>query len=599
MANTSISLVDLDFLTLKNGMKAYLRDQPQFKDYDFEGSNINVLLDLLSYNTFKNAFYLNMVLSESFLDSAQLRNSVLSHAKELNYLPNSARSAKATVSVQFTIEDSQGGPYTIQKGSPFTTLVKNEAYTFTLPETLTVSSANSTFSFETDIYEGIYIKDTYTFVDNVENQRFKITNRNVDTTSITVVVYEDNTETGDIYTQTDTLLGIQSTSKVFFIQPVGNGYYEIVFGDNLFGRQPKVNSTIVIDYRVTAGSIANGAKVFSLDFDPTDNGEMQSYTISTVSNSSGGGDEQSIESIRKLAPRYFASQQRAVAADDYASLILSEFSDVIDDVIVYGGEQLEPKLYGRVVVAVKPNQSTIASDIIKQNISNYLLKYVSLPTRIVIRDPDFTYCEVVTTIQFDKTLTSKTAAEIKSIVLQTIVDFSETNLGMFGSDFRYSRFVTDIDDSDIAITSNDTSVRLIKRITPTLNAQQSYSLQFNNSFHAGRKNNVEAPVVVSTHFTFQDEQGNNYTNSHIKDDGAGKLIVYSYINNILTVLNPNVGSVDYTTGTVTINKLRVSDYTDYITLYGDPLIKDVIIKKSDILLIEPQDCTISVIETLK
>ena len=202
-----------------------------------------------------------MVLSEAFLDSAQLRNSVLSHAKELNYLPNSVRSSKATVQVSFEVENENLGPYTIQKGSPFTALVKNEAYTFTLPETITVSSSNTTFTFQSDIYEGIYVKDTYTFLDNVENQRFKITNRNVDTNSITVVVYEDNAEIGDVYTKTTTLLGLDETSKVFFIQPVGNGYFEILFGDNLFGRQPKINSTIVIDYRISAGSICQWCQI--------------------------------------------------------------------------------------------------------------------------------------------------------------------------------------------------------------------------------------------------------------------------------------------------------------------------------------------------
>lgn len=604
MANTSINLVDLDFASLKNSFKTYLQEQPLFKDYDFEGSNINVLLDLLSYNTFKNAFYLNMVLSEAFLDSAQLRNSVLSHAKELNYLPNSVRSAKATINVTFEVEDENLGPYTIQKGSPFTALVKNEAYTFTIPQTITVSSSNTTFSFQTDIYEGLYVKDTYTFLEGVENQRFKITNRNVDTNSITVVVYEDNTEIGEVYTKTTTLLGLNETSQVFFIQPVGNGYFEILFGDNLFGRQPKINSTIVIDYRISAGSIANGAKSFSLDFDPTEVGAMSTYTVTTVSNAAGGADEQSIESIRRLAPRYFASQQRAVAADDYTSLVLSEFSQVIDDVSVFGGETVEPKQYGRVLVALKPLGEDIAPDSVKTQVQNYLEKYASIPTRIQITDPVIFYCDVNTTVQFDRTSTSKTISELQSTIKRAIDDFSNENLEMFNSDFRYSKFVTAIDDSDISITSNDTTVRLIKRLSPRVNFQETYQINFNNPLHPGRlfpttEQSIGSTVIQSTPFTFQDESGNNYTQSYLIDDGEGTLIVYTYINDVFTVLNPTVGTVNYSTGQVNINKISVSDYTNYISVYATLRSKDIIVKLADLLIIDLQDVTVNVIERLE
>jgi len=604
MANTSINLVDLDFASLKNSFKIYLQEQPLFKDYDFEGSNINVLLDLLSYNTFKNAFYLNMVLSEAFLDSAQLRNSVLSHAKELNYLPNSVRSAKATIDVTFEVEDENLGPYTIQKGSPFTALVKNEAYTFTIPQTITVSSSNTTFSFQTDIYEGIYVKDTYTFLEGVENQRFKITNRNVDTNSISVVVYEDNTEIGEVYTKTTTLLGLNETSQVFFIQPVGNGYFEILFGDNLFGRQPKINSTIVIDYRISAGSNANGAKSFSLDFDPTEVGAMSTYTVTTVSNAAGGADEQSIESIRRLAPRYFASQQRAVAADDYTSLVLSEFSQVIDDVSVFGGETVEPKQYGRVLVALKPLGEDIAPDSVKTQVQNYLEKYASIPTRIQITDPVIFYCDVKTTVQFDRTSTSKTISELQSTVKRAIDDFSNENLEMFNSDFRYSKFVTAIDESDVSITSNDTTVRLIKRLSPRVNFQETYQINFNNPLHPGRlfpttEQSIGSTVIQSTPFTFQDESGNNYTQSYLIDNGSGTLIVYTYINDIFTVLNSNVGTVNYSTGQVNINKIRVSDYTNHISVYGTLRSKDIIIKLADLLIIDLQDVTVNVIEQLE
>ena len=237
-ANTSQDLVSLDFLQYKNSLKQYLQNNAYFKDYDFDGSNINVLLDLLSYNTFQNAFYLNMVMSESFLDSAQLKSSIVSHAKELNYLPKSITSAQATVNVVFQAT-GESQPYTIPKGSQFSALVKSNAYTFTTPEPILVTSANTTFSFQTDIYEGYYISDAYVFQQTDSTQRFKITNQAVDTQSIEVRVYEDGSQYGDIYKATDTLLGLDEYSKVFFLQATDNGYYEILFGDNIFGYKPK------------------------------------------------------------------------------------------------------------------------------------------------------------------------------------------------------------------------------------------------------------------------------------------------------------------------------------------------------------------------
>ena len=485
MANTSIDLVSLDFDTNTNDLKRFLAENPVFKDYDFEGSNLKLLIELLAYNTYKNSFLTNMLFSEAFLDSAQLSGSVTSHAKELNYLPRSYRSSKATISCTFEA-DGDSAPYTLFKGSPLTALVKNTSYVFTLAETITLSSSNNTFSFEADIYEGIYIKDTYTYFSGIENQRFKITNKNVDTDSITVVVYEDGAQVGDTYTRTDTLLGIASTSKVFYIQMGMNGNYEILFGDDLFGRKPKANSIIVIDYRISSGSPPNGATTFSVDFDPTGANELRSITsTTTISNAAGGSGPEGIESIRKYAPRYFATQQRAVASDDYSSLILSKYNGVIQDCTVYGGEQLEPKQYGRVVIALKPTGGTIAPDFIKDEISLWLQNYVSIPTRIIISDPEYLYAEITSIVQYDKKLTTKTSNEIKGIVKNAISTFSANNLEKFGEDFRYSRFINYIDDSDISIVSNDTSTRLIKRITPRINYQESFTIDFGNKFLPG------------------------------------------------------------------------------------------------------------------
>lgn len=600
MANTSssFSLLDLDFANNKESLKTFLRSQSQFKDYDFDGSNLSVLMDLLAYNTYKNSFYYNMLISEAFLDSAQLKDSIVSHAKELNYVPRSRNSSKAQVKVDFTAT-GENAPYIIPKGSPFTALVKNKAFTFTLPETLTVSSANSSYSFTSYIYEGIYLQDVYIVSDPGEFPKYRITNKNVDTRSITVMVYEDGSEDGTTFTLKETLLDLDYQTPIYFLQAVGAGYYEVLFGDNFFGKKPKLGSTVVISYRISSGSEANGCKNFSVDFDPTGSNELTNTpTLTVLQNSSDGLQEQDNESIRIYAPRYFATQQRAVSSDDYASLILGKFAGTINDVVVYGGETVEPRKYGRVIIAIKPNIGTIAPDFVKEEVKTYLLKYVSLPTRIELVNPVYFYLQVNTTIQYDVSSTTKTANEIKGVVANAIEAYSTANLERFDNDFRYSRFVNSIDESDPAITSNDTAVKLIKRITPTTNFYHTEEIKFNNQFHPGRLGYSGHPIVTSSPFYYITDDGVEYPFSYIRDNGAGKLEVFTNINNQEVILNSNLGEVDYTNGIVSVKKLLTSSYGDYISIYVIPLKRDVIINKNNILFIDASDVSISAIGTL-
>lgn len=599
MANTtsSFSLVDLDFNNNKENLKAFLRSQPQFKDYDFDGSNLNVLIELLAYNTYKMGFYYNMMVSEAFLDSAQTRNSIVSHAKELNYTPRSRNSSKAKISVSFEATGTSA-PYTIPKGSPFTALVKNQSYTFTTPEAITVSSSNTTFSFETYIYEGIFLQDVYVVSDTSEFPRYKISNKNVDTRSISVVVYEDGSEVGDIYTQKDTLLDLDSNSKIFFLQAYGDGYYEILFGDNFLGKKPKIGSTITIDYRIASGPDANGSKQFSVDFDPTGTDEVtKTPTLTVLETASDGLNEQDSDSIKIYAPRYFASQQRAVASDDYSSLILGKFAGTISDIVVYGGETIEPRRYGVVIIAIKPNEGRIAPDFIKDEIKTFMLRYVSLPTRIELVDPEYFYLQITTTVQYDINVTNKTVNEIKGIVSNAIVDYSASALEKFDADFRFSKFVKEIDNSDVSIVSNDTSVRMIKKLIPTVNYYYSVDIDFNNELQDGRYTNV--PVISSSSFNYINENGVEYPFSYLRSTVNGLLEIYTTVNKLEVILNRNIGTVDYTTGIVKINKLLVSSYGSSLMIYATALKKDVIVNKQNILFIESTDLNISVIGQLQ
>jgi hypothetical protein len=607
-SNSNISLASLDFDTLKSQFKSYLTNQSVFKDYNFDGSNMAVLLDVMTYNSYLNSFYLNMVASEMFLDSAQLYNSVVSHAKELNYVPLSAKSSVANVT--FTAATTGiNSPFSIPKSTTFTGTNSNGQYTFTTNQLQTFPSGNSTFTISgLKLYEGTYYTDSFVLDYTKESQRFVLTNLNIDTDSITVVVNESGTNT--TFTQVDTLFGLDSTSNIYFLQGAQNNQYEIVFGDGFFGRIPNNLSVVSVNYRVTHGTDADGISTFlcTTNLGLTNGGAATLSTITSDTPTSGGANAQSIDSIRFSAPRYFATQQRAVASDDYSSLVLKQYGGQLDDVSVYGGETLEPKQYGRVVVCLKPSGGTIAPDYLKSQVSNYLSSYISLPTRVIISDPQYLYLGINTTVQYDPTATKKLVSELEGNLLNTIISYGSTNLGEFAGDFRYSRFVAAVDGTDSSFVSNNTEVNIIKRISPLLNYPSTFVIDYNNpadveSASPGYVPNSislsDEPVLTSSAFTFVGSDGTNYPYSYLRDDNTGNVLVYSVINGAFAVLQSNIGTIDYTTGMVTINSLTTSYYGDYISLYMTPLNKDVIINQQKILLIDVNDVSVNVITQMK
>jgi len=327
--------------------------------------------------------------------------------------------------------------------------------------------------------------------------------------------------------------------------------------------------------------------------------------------SNSGANQESVDSIRFAAPRYFATQQRAISSDDYAALILNNFGGEISDVIIYGGETVEPKLYGRVIVSIKPSSGTIAPDYIKNRISNYLLDFIALPNRILISDPDYLYCSVVTNVQYDKTSTTSTATEIKSVVLNTITNYSSVNLEKFGNDLRYSRLVANIDNSDVGITSNDTNLRLIKRISPKINFATSYDISTSNpiyvepqpleniehvQYHGGvYETHFAHAALISSKFTVN-YNGIEYPLSYFEDDGLGNIFLYTTINSVLTKLG-NIGTIDYLNGSFILSNLKAASYTNHISIYLKTISKDIIADQNKIIIIDPQDVSITVSET--
>jgi hypothetical protein len=613
--NSPLKLSSIDFDTLKENFKEFLKTQSVFKDYDFDGSNINVLLDVMSYNSFLNAFYLNMVASEMFLDSAQKYDSVISHAKELNYLPRSAKSsiAEINLSLETTINS---GKLNIPKGTRFAGFNANGSFTFTTDQAKVLSSGSNTFTTANLlIYEGDYYKDSFVVDYSIENQQFVLTNKNIDVNSLTLNVVENNGSSNTEFKRVETLFGLNGQSNVYFLQGAQSDSYEIVFGDSLFGRKPQDGAVLNANYRVSSGIEADGITVFSLqdDFGPINSGQITSSTITLVSSSSGGSEKENMDSIRFSAPRYFATQQRAISSDDYKSLVLVNFGGEISDVAVYGGQEIEPKLYGRVIVAVKPTTGTIAPNYIKNKIYDYLQEYVALPNRVVITDPEYTYCKIFTEVQYDPKSTTKTSSEIQTAVLSSILNYSSTNLEKFANDLRYSRLTASIDSADSSITSNDTELRIIKRIIPNFNQDTTYNISVGNvlyydasifSDNAQHKQLHDSELdsryshatLISSNFTYNGSDGKVYELAFFEDDGNGNILLYAPIGTELLPIE-TVGTIDYATGNINLNEINVANYSNYISLYIRSRFKDIYAAQNKIITIDPNDVTISVIET--
>jgi len=590
---SSLNLIDLDFDSLKNSFKNYLRTQDQFKDYDFEGSNINVLLDLLAYNTTKNAFFLNMAISESFLDSAQLRDSVASIAKELNYLPRSRRSAKAQLEVNFEATgDNQ--PYTISKGSTFNTQLKNQSFVFSVPETLVCSSTNTSFTFTTDVYEGIYLKDVYVFIATEDLQRFRISNKEVDTSSVTVTVYEDNNQVGVRYNYATTLLDLNETSKVFFMQSAENGYYEVLFGDNVIGKRPKVNSRIVIDYRISNAELANGAKDFTINFDPTGASELSTTPdIVTITQASGGRTQETNDSVRYYAPRHFQVQERTVVPSDYEVALQTQFPE-INAVSVYGGEELDPPRFGKVFIAVDIENIEGIPDSKKREYYSFIKSRNPLSIEPVFVNPDFTYLAITSAVKYNINVTDSSFDRIKTLVTDAITTYNTEVLDDFKVTLRYSKLTAAIDNSDESIVSNETDIQVYKKLSPRLGRAQnlvtSFAMELSQEFPSqdDRHPATNRTTISSSSFVYYG------VNAFLEDDGLGKIrIVRADGANYIKITD--VGTVNYETGDINIANFRIESFDGaYLKIYARPAHKDISSDLNTILTLEADEIHLTV-----
>lgn len=603
-ANSSLSLVSLDFENVKNSLKDYLKSQSVFRDYDFDGSNMNVLLDVLSYNTFMNAFYLNMAASEGFLDSAQLRSSVISHAKELNYTPRSARSSEAVVNITFTVTSGTASSFEIPKGTQFSGTNANGGFTFVTGDTHTLTSASNIFTMnDLSIYEGSYINETFTVDNSIESQKFILSNPDVDTTSIAVTLIEDDGATLTDFAQAPNLYGLNSTSAVYFVQSTLDGYYEIVFGDGTFGRVPKNNASILVTYRVTNGDAANQIQTFTIDRDlGTFNNVSVNATVTTVSPSFDGATVETIESIRFRAPRHYQTQDRAITTNDYANMIYENYPEV-KAVNVYGGETLYGSVeYGKVFISPVSYSGATITNSLKTDIINYLSNKNSVGITPVIVDPNFIYVVPTLTAYVNFNKTTMSPADVKALLLNAVSTFNSTYLQNFNIAFRYSKFVSELSAADISIESIQVYNAIKKIEAPELNTNTSINFNFHQEVAPGTINSSSFLNSDGLTYSFTDYNPNNATFTQEVDGNTlhvrnSSNVIYMKLNDPTKQTYMPVGTIDYASGKIAISSITIADFLGSagITMLAETVSNDIYAYKNDLIEIDIDNISISVV----
>jgi len=580
-ANSAINVTSLNFDNIKESMKTYIASKPEFTDYNFEGSTISMLLDLLAYNTYQNAFYTSMVGNEMFLDSALLRDSVVSRAKMLNYVPRSARGASTTLTVEIT---PTGAPdsVTVAKDSEFSATIDGEAYKFVTPQAYSFSSTDN-YSGTITITEGRPVTHRFT-VNTNSPVRYILPNENVDTTSITVDVQTSSSDASSVrYNLASDITEVQANSAVYFLQEVEDSQYEITFGDDVIGQAPVDGNIVIANYRICNGTDGNGISSFT---SPSTLGGYSTFTTLVNAATSGGANNETIESIKFNAPKNYETQNRAVLAEDYKRLILRDNGDV-QSISVWGGEENNPPIYGKVYISIKPTIGNTISSQRKTEITTELKKYNVLSIDPEFVDATFLYIRPTVEVRYDSKTTTLTGSQVQTKVLNAITNFESTKLGTFDNKtFRYSQFVKAIDAADSSIVSNLTTIQIEKRFVPSLTNSTTYNVSFSNALHNPHAGHRYA--ISSSAFTYR---GNT---SYFDDDGNGNLRIY-YItgSNTRVYTNETAGVVNYRTGLVTINAFLPSAFVgSSLSIFADSADDDVNAIRNQILLIAGANVTL-------
>lgn len=590
---------NLDFDQIRTSIKDYLRANSTFTDFDFEGSNFSILIDVLAYNSYLTAYNTNMVANEAFLDSATLRENVVSLARNVGFVPLSRRAAKANVSFIATGISTAIKTATLKSGIVCTGSLDNTSYIFSTPEDVTVGVVNgeATFS-EIDIYEGTYLTKTFTVDTSQPNQKFIIPNPYVDTSTIRVSVNDGSTN--EQYVAVDNIVGINSTSQIFLIQEVSDEKYELFFGDGIFGKKLSNGNTITASYIVTNGPAGNGASNFTFSGTLVANNDAvispNVGSIVTIVPSQNGDNIQSVESVRYYAPRLYASQYRAVTAGDYEALLPSIYSN-IESVTAYGGEELDPPQYGKVFLAVKPKNSEYLSEATKENILTSLKKYTIAGIKPEFVDVNVLYVELESTVYYNSNFVGSVDT-LKTQVINSLNTFSNSvDLNKFGGRFKYSKCLRIIDSTNTAITSNITRIKIRRNVGVVLGQPTQYRVCFENRFS---DLSAEGFNIRSTGFYVKGLPNVVYISDIPKPDmKTGTLFLFSLNGETVVTQSKNAGTVNYITGEIDIDNINVSSTlrpNNIIELEATPYSNDVIAKKTIYLKLDIGASTISTVK---
>jgi hypothetical protein len=658
-ANSNIQMTDLDFNTIKNNLKTYLQSQDVLKDYNFEGSALATLLDVLAYNTQYNAYYLNMVANEMFLDTAVQRNSVVSQAKVLNYVPQSVRAPTATINL--TVHQVTDASLTLPAGTPFLSeSIDGVNYNFVTSDSTTVGVSNNTAEFtDIELKQGI-LGTTYYAVNFDTNPKclFQLPQSNIDTSTLKILVQESSSN-GSVttFTQSSNYLTLNGDSTVYFLQEGLNGLYEVYFGDGILGKKLKNGNIVIASYVTTQGQLSAGANNFVLM------GSISGYantTIFPVTSATQGSDKESISSIKFQAPKSYSAQGRAVTKEDYITAIQQNKQGYpVDAVSVWGGEQNDPPVYGQVFVAIKPSGGYVLTDTQKQRLIDDVINPISVVTvRPTIVDPDYTYLKLTTNVLYDTKKTTRTSQQIQSVIKSAISNFAASTLNSFNSTFSSADLNASVRVADPSIVANETNVQIQKKILPNFGSSTTYKLYFGTELKKGMfqsgissypalqfrsplnaavtidgvyieelpvsTGGIESILVTNPGFGYQTTptvkivgdgtgatavavlntngsikqinvtaKGSGYTSAIISitpadNDTTGSLgaavaslegqygtlrLYYNDTNNVKTVFNSNIGTIDYVNGVITLNDFNpigVSDPLGQLSITANP-----------------------------
>ncbi len=603
---------NLDFDQIKAQIKSYLRANSNFTDFDFEGSNMSILIDILAYNTYISAFNSNMVVNESFLDSATLRENVVSLARNIGYVPRSRKSSEAIVNLDYKFNGNSNS-VTLKKGLVAVGVQNNTSFTFSIPEDITVpcpvdASSNITVNpprtaqfRNITIYQGTLLKKNFT-VNGSLDQRFILDNSFIDTASIRVFVRKSGASSGLEYSAVDNITGINEKSNIYLIQEIKDEKYELLFGDGLFGKKLDNGDVVEVSYIITDGKAGNDGKKFSFSADAVDDAgnplsASTTPVLATIQTAKGGGDIEDIESIKYIAPRVYSSQYRAVTAKDYEGIIQSVFPDA-ESVSVIGGEELDPPEFGTVVLSVKPRNSTYLSDFTKVQILDRLKSYSIAGINQRIVDLKMLYIELDVTAYYNSNIFSDQDG-LKAQLTDSLTSYGKsTNLNAFGGRFKYSDALKIIDDTNNAFTSNITKLIMRRDLKPVFNASTQYELCFGNAFHV----NPKGKNIKSTGFTIE---GNGnilyFTDLPHTDLKTGDIAVVQLTelsDEAPPVVLPSAGTVDYVKGEIMINTINItgtSRASGVVEMQAYPESNDIIGLKDIYLQLDMSNTKINIV----